>query len=422
MSILSILEELAETSSRLKKEVALKRATSTPHFKRAVLYALDPYRRYYVKNLDDAEGIKGSRLPLASFGDGFRLLDDLAARRVTGNAARTQIREMLALLTPQDGEVFKRILLKDLRCGVNSKIANTAFPGLVPVFELQAAAPYDEAKAKWPMYAEPKVDGMRVMAVVQKNGDVEYLSRGGMRVFTFEHVTPALQKMCGSEGAAFDCEGALDGAVFESAMSAVKRGSAKEGATPVLHVFDVLTLDEWNERRCERPWRERNGHLNRLMSVIADECPPHLRRLTHAYVSDDEEAQAYYERARRSGYEGAILKDPQGLYEFKRTRAWQKMKPAETLDVEITGVKEGGGKYRGMLGALTFKHRGLQCSAGSGLSDEERVALWKRHKRPGKRAPLVGLTMEVEFTEPTAKGRTRHARFVRLREHDGERD
>lgn len=419
MHVAEVLKELASTASKNTKLATLNRADS-PALRKALLYALDPFRRYNVRKLDQGEDkIRGARLPLATMRDAYELLDDLAARRVTGNSARVQVREMLALLTPEDGEVFKRVLLKDLRCGVNRKIANDVFPGLVPEFSLQGARHYDPKRATWPLWGEPKIDGMRVVAVVQKSGEVEYLSRGGRPVKTFAHCSPVLARALAGEGGVLDCEASLDGAEFESSMSAIKRGAPKSGAVPTLYAFDHLTLAEWRARACKRPLRRRRGELNRIFSLVGDH--KNVRVLQYVEVDSVSKAQWYYGQCRRGGYEGAILKEPEGLYEFKHTDAWLKMKPSDNIDVEITGVKEGKGKYVGQVGALLFQHNDVECST-SGMSDAQRVEFWRWHKRPGKRPPLVGHTMEVEFTETTAKGRTRHARFVRLREHDGERD
>jgi DNA ligase OB-like domain len=98
------------------------------------------------------------------------------------------------------------------------------------------------------------------------------------------------------------------------------------------------------------------------------------------------------------GYEGLVLR--QTRY-GKQT--WLKVKGEETHDVKITGVIEGEGKYKGMLGAfLTAKGK-----VGSGFTDEDRRVLYD--------LTLVGSMVEVECQKLTPLGMFRHPRFKRMR-------
>jgi DNA ligase-1 len=109
------------------------------------------------------------------------------------------------------------------------------------------------------------------------------------------------------------------------------------------------------------------------------------------------------------------VKRPDGGYHFKKHLDWMKVKPLETVDLEITGVREGTGKYKGMLGALEMKYKGQDVRAGTGFSDKERKEFWKHQKK------IIGQIGEFEFMEETDDGKTRHAVFVRIRSYKGEK-
>lgn len=94
------------------------------------------------------------------------------------------------------------------------------------------------------------------------------------------------------------------------------------------------------------------------------------------------------------GYEGLVLR--QGKRELK-------VKPKETADVRITGLKPGTGKYEGMLGAFLTEHGNV----GTGLTDGQREEY--------NDEDLIGSVIEVEFMEMTKATKMRHPRFIRAR-------
>jgi DNA ligase-1 len=265
-----------------------------------------------------------------------------------------------------------------------------------------------------------------VVCLVDPRGGVEWLSRGGRPVNTLSHLNEAARKgMLASglnKGCVFDGEALVVGSSFEESISAVKRGTAKEGASVVFLAFDLLSMKEWKEKNCPRIFRDRRTLLQTAANA-ANETHQLFGATQLMSVGTLEDAQKLFYSWRAQGLEGAVIKTPHGLYSFKRSKDWMKLKAETTVDVVITGAIEGKGKHSGRLGAFTFVHNGEECRAGTGFSDDQRTEFWNWHKgRFRKRPPFIGLTAEVEFTEATAAGRTRHARFVRLREFGGERE
>jgi len=74
------------------------------------------------------------------------------------------------------------------------------------------------------------------------------------------------------------------------------------------------------------------------------------------------------------GGEGLILRNPEGLYEHKRTANLLKYKRVQTMDLKVIGIEEGNGKYEDKIGSLicTDDERTVLVKVGSGLSDEDR--------------------------------------------------
>tara|TARA_R110000851_G_scaffold323397_1_gene490060 strand:+ start:381 stop:1040 length:660 start_codon:yes stop_codon:yes gene_type:complete len=106
---------------------------------------------------------------------------------------------------------------------------------------------------------------------------------------------------------------------------------------------------------------------------------------------------AHLVRALSKGYEGLVL---------KQGDTWLKVKPVETYDVKVIGVKEGKGKNANKLGAFITD----MGNVGTGFTDEERQDLWRRYQNLNE-----PLTIEVECMELTPNGKFRHPRFVHIR-------
>jgi len=76
------------------------------------------------------------------------------------------------------------------------------------------------------------------------------------------------------------------------------------------------------------------------------------------------------------GYEGLVLKYPEHKYTFKRSKDWIKVKEVKHADLRVVDIREGTGKYKGMIGGLVCVgevegHR-VRVAVGSGLSDIQR--------------------------------------------------
>ena len=52
------------------------------------------------------------------------------------------------------------------------------------------------------------------------------------------------------------------------------------------------------------------------------------------------------------GYEGVMIKDPDAMYECKRTHSWLKAKPFIEVTLKVVSVEEGTGRNKGRLGAV----------------------------------------------------------------------
>jgi hypothetical protein len=98
----------------------------------------------------------------------------------------------------------------------------------------------------------------------------------------------------------------------------------------------------------------------------------------------------------KKGHEGIIIWPK---FDCRSTKPI-KVKDAITIDIRITGIQPGTGKYEGMMGALLTSYG----KVGTGFTDSHRAEEWT----PGE-------IIEVEFMEWTKDNKMRHPRFIRRR-------
>lgn len=90
---------------------------------------------------------------------------------------------------------------------------------------------------------------------------------------------------------------------------------------------------------------------------------------------------------------------------------WHKLKTRQTIDLIITGLTAGKGKYSDMLGALVCSTaEGYEVANVSGMTDTQRRSMSLESEK------LVGKVVEVEYQSIGAGGRLRHPSFIRMRD------
>ncbi len=135
-----IIAKLEADNSKLAKQAILKEALEegVPEFFEGVTMALDPLVTFGVKQVPErTDVLTGQGLDW----DTFKVLaNQLINRELTGHAARDAIILAMGVATTEQWNGFyRRILIKDLRCGMSEKTVNKVAPGTVPVFTCSLA-------------------------------------------------------------------------------------------------------------------------------------------------------------------------------------------------------------------------------------------------------------------------------------------
>jgi ATP-dependent DNA ligase len=276
-------------------------------------------------------------------------------------------------------------------------------------FKVMLAKTYDPKRVQnWKeVWVEPKLDGVRVIAMVSRSGPVRYYSRNGRELGMFTHLDGSLRKLRmrlpATATTVFDCEAV--GMTFGDVSGAIHtKGTV--ALTCRLHVFHYMPLRAFELGLDTTSQFDRNDDLQVALKAEA------IKGLTvskPARVFDHRQVLYAHDQYRAAGKEGTMVKNLQSAWTATRSWAWMKIKDEQTTEVIVTGIKEGTGKYAGNTGALICEHNGrvVRCS---GMSDEQRRKFWDKPKS------IIGKMIEVTYQEETEAGSLRHIRFKRVRD------
>jgi DNA ligase-1 len=404
-----IIARLESDNSRLAKEAIIRdeAEAGNDEFFRGCRAALDSMVTYGLKQIEpktgDGRGIKPETF--------WRIADELAQRRLTGNQALITVNNMrLQAREDEWNQWYRRILIKDLRCGVSEKTINTVVKKInehyeIPVFTCQLAhdsANHDE-KVTGVRMVETKLDGIRVITVVSPNGQVDMYSRNGKELANFPHIKKQLARHAIFFAEPTVLDGEIMSSSFQDLMKQVHRKEDVTADDAVLNLFDILTLREFSAGKGQYKQIDRSVTLKAWHNQFKDHMP-NIRVLDHTVVDLNSDAgEAEFKRinamAIAGGYEGIMIKDPLAVYECKRSVSWLKLKPFIEVSLTVVGVEEGTGKNAGRLGALIVEGeddgKTIRTNVGSGLTDSQRDMIWEH------RDAVIGQVVEVRADAAT---------------------
>ena len=420
-----VISKLEADNSRLAKEAILQEAFNEglPEFFDGLRMALDPLVTFGVKAVPERSDIlTGQGLTWKDF---KVLADQLINRELTGHAARDAIELFMSVATVEQWNGFyRRILIKDLRCGVSEKTVNKIAPGTVPVFTCALA--HDSAKHEKKMAGkkqiEVKLDGVRVLAVC-KGGKVELFSRNGKQFHNFDHIIAEIEAVLAAKPAPYDCvlDGEVMSADFQDLMKQLQRKDGKKATDAVLHLFDFIPLKDFLEGGWDKPQTYRSN-LVKYWVLENQDLLEHVQALDWEDVDlDTPEGQqrfvALNKQAVDGGYEGVMIKDIDAPYECKRTHAWLKAKPFIEVTLEVTDIEEGTGRNEGRLGAFVCEgvddNRHIVVNVGSGFTDANRDDFWDH--RDSVRGNLVEVRADAITQNQDGTYSLRFPRFKTFR-------
>jgi len=424
-SVIGILED---HNSRLNKEGIIEdqAKNSNDVFFEGCRLALDPMITFGLKQIPEKKDEDGPGLDWDSF---TLALTGFTTRNITGNTARDMITNMMRSATKRQwNSWYRRILIKDLRCGVSEKTINKVVEKnyskyIIPVFACQLShdSANHESKVGGEKMIEVKLDGVRVITIVYPSGRVDQYSRNGKELVNFEKIKKQLSEVAHTFSEPMVLDGEIMSSSFQDLMKQVHRKSNVAADDAILNLFDFLPLDKFEDGVARIPQLLRSQQLQEWYNNNSTQLP-NVEVLQHEIVniSTPDGERRFKEinaKAIEGGYEGIMIKEINAPYQCKRTTHWLKMKPFIEVSLEVVRVEEGTGRNAGRLGALVCEGEDdgklIKVNVGSGFTDSDRDSFYQ------SRATLPGQIVEVRADAVTQNQDSsyslRFPRFLRFR-------
>lgn len=336
------------------------------------------------------------------------LLDDLANRKLTGDTALASTKFFMKSLNEESLQMFKMILDKDFKCGVNTKTMAKVFPIKLPFTDYVALAnkyfdreeKIDFKKDVW--FRSRKLDGNRLI-LIKRGNEVKCMSRQGKEIKTLDILRNTISGVVG--------DFVLDGEVciiddkgnenFQEIMKVI----TKKNYTiphPVMKVFDILSEDEFYGRKESETFSKRFAKLCDFFNVNGGKIGRYFNIVDQTVVKSKDDLMEVFNEAKNKKWEGLMIRKDVP-YECGRTNNLLKVKGFNDAEYEVVGydmgnmrfVEDGRQVEKEVLASITIKHKGFDVKVGSGFSKEQREYL---HKHPEN---IIGSTVKVQYFEET---------------------
>ena len=274
------------------------------------------------------------------------------------------------------------------------------------------AQKYNEDKADYPAFIQPKLDGVRCLFTAKGA-----FSRANNRFMNVEHIEQALKPFFAKNPTTV-----LDGELynhglkddFEKIISLVKKkkptdaDKAEAAELVQYHIYDVASFPH-----ATYTWRMK--FVNSLKDSAMFRTSSCLC-ITHTRVAlDFDDAKLFHAKNLKLGYEGSIYRSFDGKY--KGTRSWDLMKFKDFHDTEATivGYEIGKGKRQGTLGKFIMQDdEGIEfgCPPGKGYDYKDLANMLNNiHDYIGQRATFT-------YFQRTQAGSYRHPHYKALRNYE----
>jgi DNA ligase-1 len=400
MKFVEVLKECeAAGGAGTKKAIQAALAKLDVDGRRLMAYAMDPYTVFGVKKFERPAGFASEDPADIEFF--FEMLDKLAKREITGDAARAIVRASLSFFTEETASYLERVIDKDPRAGFSADTFNKVWKEeKIPTFEVMLADKCEDTEdfekyITFPCQADFKYDGQRTIAIVKEGFPVEYRARSGKEsehlngLFDLELL--ALREIVGYD---FIMDGEAFASDFTETINAKKAGNDAAKNNLKLRAFFMMPLTEWIAQKTDITMKQNRENLIELLTKV--ESALHIQHMTlgdegkkpviKVILSEGKIVNNYHEMMEYCNeaidihkQEGLILKELEAVYTWDRSFSWCKVKRFYDVDARIVGFYPGRPKSRlentvGGVNCVAFLESGerVEFNVGSGFNDDDR--------------------------------------------------
>jgi DNA ligase-1 len=435
IEIAAILDYVECNSGRNAKISILEEHKNNEALKTIFTLAYNPYIKFNVARVPIQPDVSEFAAMFYYVDTFVEDLQKLIDRTYTGHAALKHVNYIWSSLPKEFQPYLEKILQKDLKIGISTQTINKVWHNLIPEFKLGLCERWKKVKPirdlNFPMYAEPKIDGVRVLAFVYpEQQKVEMMARSGIRYDNFKvieeellHCNITVNGSPGKDGKSYVLDGEIIDETFIGIMNNARRKYDVNCSEAIFHIWDILDLYEFLNEICTSTQEERKRYLDLMLIPYNG----HLKVHPYQTIKKADDIQYFFERFYNAGYEGLILKNPKAQYIYssgtRRGKAWLKYKiqdynketggGSSIYSVRITGYYPGdpGTRIEHILGGFTYTGVAtlndntieINGRVGGGYKDAQREDFWNR------KDDLIGTIIDIESQEITTDKKGLHS-------------
>ena len=394
-----IIRDIQNCSSTKAKQHIVKSNANNETFKKILMYAYN----------DMQYGVKKTTISKMEFNPDadylwnniWSMFEDLAKSNINNDLVLKISNTIGYFANENVRDLLIRVLLKDLKIGMNVKSINKAINGLIPMFDVMKASSYDDKNSvgfnkkasKYGYMKMIKENGIRG-EIIKENGHIVVKSRQNKIVEGFDELDKAFQNM--PDGYLYEGE-ILKVGEFNTSKEQFKETdkiySIKgKKRNLMIKLFDLIPLDKFNEGE----WGVKAIERKKMLKEFVDKNNHPLVQFADIIYqgTDISIIQKKLEEVSKDGYkEGLMVMLNDGKYEAKRTKLILKCKLFNTIDLRVVDIKESKEKP-GTMGSAIVMYKGNTVGV-SGWKEEDKIYYYQNPQE------LIGKIIEIKFKEVT---------------------
>ena len=312
-------------------------------------------------------------------------VQELASRKVTGKAAINSLLGLYSSISPEGKELLTLLIDRSIGASVGDKMVLKTWPGLYFVPPYQRCSLLDTKTRKKfldkKFYVQIKKDGSFAYAFFRADGSYDLITRAGNTypqefAQKFCHTAPVGGVVVGELEVYDEVGKLLDRKTGNGILNSIQQGGElPEGYEVVMDAWDMLYQEEFEAGKSVRPYSTR---LESLQNWLIREQAESVTLIENWEVESMEEALAIYQSLTARGLEGAILKLFESLWKDGTATDIVKLKLRFEVEMRCTGIYEGEGKAKGMMGGANLESQDgkIKNNCGTGFSDKQRKEFW----------------------------------------------
>ena len=305
-------------------------------------------------------------------------------------------------------------------------------------FPMLAKAYKDGKKhLKFPLYIQPKLDGMRCLSFIKDNhknySDVVIYSRTKKPFGNIDYIKKLLYPYLvmfydkkEKQSIYLDGELYLHGKKLQdiSGQNRKEFEDEKDQNKNQYHIYDCFY-----PKNLDQEYKDRKELLALIFSAIKKDNNPsvlqYIKPVETLLVQDEKESVKVFNRFISEKYEGAILRNTHGLYlankdktgAFMRSNNLVKMKKKFTDEFEIIGFTEGRGKDKGAIIWICKTKKNVEFNVTpKDMTYEERYKLYDVCKKDF--TPYLGKPLTVEYEDLSKLKVPQRAKALVIRDYE----